>query len=156
MLKRVLLAVFVAVIALVGVFWFKSRSSQPIKVGASFIGYTNDPAGIPYARFRITNQSDTVIVRLGTYHFATDQNPGFFPVYFGADALLHPLESEIVTVPRRVHNGRWRAAINFTKDNWRIKVRSLVAELPMGIRRLVPLALQGVPTELTLTDWINE
>ena len=155
MRRRILIILGLVTLMIASLVWVATRPGAPLKVTASFIGYTNNLAGVRLARIKVTNHSGVRIFRWGSYHLGTEQQKGLYPVFAGSDALLAPEQSEVFVLPAPTNQVRWRAGIDISHDDWRRKFSFFASSLPPRVRSLIPQKAQGVPTELALTDWID-
>jgi len=155
MRRRILIVSVLVMLIAISLVWIVLHSGAPLKVTASFLGYTNDPAGVRLARFKVTNHSSVGVFRWDTYHLGSEDKPGLYPVFFGSTSRLAPEQSEVVVVIAPTNQVRWRAGVDISRDDWRRRFSFFTCSLLPRISSLIPQQAKGVPTELALTDWIN-
>ncbi len=109
-----------------------------VRVGFSFAGYTNDSRNTLLAKFRIVNQGERSILRIGMYHLDTKQHPfdstkptNFFGLSPFRGHMLDPGQSETIAIPAVTNEGAWRAILRFENYGWRMSVRDKLG--PMHI-----------------------
>jgi hypothetical protein len=154
--RRILIVLGFVALTIGCLVWIVSQPGAPLKVTASFIGYTNNPAGARLGMLAITNNSNIRVVRWDFFHRGTEERKGLYPVFLGSSAVLAPKQSEILLVPTPTNQVRWQAGIDICRDDWRRKFSLFVGDLPSPIKALIPQKAQGVQIEVAaVTDWID-
>ena len=125
---------------------------------ATFLGYTNNPAGKRVVMFSINNRSPIAIRRQWYYEVQVLANGTWKPqptvhLPFALGPLIPPNQSEIWTINAPAADGRWRLWFPYVEDHGRLR------EMKKAIRRkLRGLGLpfkDSEPSYMGLTEEVN-
>lgn len=150
----VIILVVLALVVIIGLVPMGIRKYPSLAVSVGFVGYTTNTFGSRFARFGITNACTFPVRRLGCYNAYERRplDPGS-TYTFGANTILVPGQSELVTVPatRLQSEGPWRAAFLCQREDLNTKLRDWV-----NSSWFAPEIRSSGPVDLKQTEWIEK